>query len=155
LKNLILNKFTKKIWYKDEIILDNYKLDETLFEFYNIEFIENEFFRDYQSSENDVIDISGKYFRIRSVIKFDTELIELSDNDIKLMDSFSNAFELNMFSHYYSKKVRVYSKNKVYWLYVQSQLEENILGQTASIKYYPIGLNKELYLICVGFYVIM
>jgi hypothetical protein len=143
---------TKKIWYKDEIILSNYELGETLFEFYNIEFIDSEYFRDYQSSENDVIDISGKYFRIQSVIKFGTELIELSDNDIKLMDSFSNAFGLDIFSQYYSKKVRAYSDNKVYWLYVQPQLEEYILGQAASIKYYPIGLNKELYLICVGFF---
>jgi hypothetical protein len=145
----------KNIWYKDDILLGIHELTDTMFEFYNIEFIEYEFFKDYEPSENNVITISGRYFRLRSVVRFGTELIELNDDDIKLMDSFSSSFGLDNITHYYSKKVKVYSGNNTYWLYVQTQLEKYILGQTASIRYYPIGLNKELYLICVGFYDIM
>jgi hypothetical protein len=144
---------TKRIWYINDAIIDVSESAEDGFSFYNIEFIYDDFFRDYQPNENgDVISISGKYFRIKSVIKFDTVLFELDNNDITLMDSFSNSLRIDNIGQYYSKKVRVYSENRSYWLYVQTQLEQYVLGQDATIRYYPIGLNRELYLICVGFY---
>jgi hypothetical protein len=96
--------------------------------------------------------MSGRYISIRSVIKFDTVLFELDDNNITLLDRFSRRFEVDNFGQCYSRKVRVFSENRSYWLYVQTQLEQYILGQNATIRYYPIGLNRELYLVCVGFY---
>jgi hypothetical protein len=148
------DKVISSIWYNNDIILDISRLDENnVYEFFNIEFIENEFFSDYQPNERgDVITTSGRYFRIKSVVKFNSDLVELDNDDIKLMNLFARGFGLDDISHYYSKKIRVFSENNVYWLYVQTQLEQYILGQNATVSYYPIGKNKELYLICVGFY---
>ena len=151
---IIENEIIRTIWYNNDIILDISQLGETnIYEFFNVEFIENEFFRDYQPSERgDVITSSGRYFRIKSVIKFNSELIEIDNDDILLLNTFGRSFGIGNISHHYSKKIRVFSENNVYWLYVQTQLEKYVLGQNATVRYYPIGKNKELYLICVGFY---
>ena len=144
---------TRRIWYVNDTIIDISESAEDGFSFYNIEFIYDEYFRDYQPNERgDVITRSGRYIRIKSVIKFDTVLYELDEADFQLMRFFSLGFGIDNIGHYYSKKVRVYSENRSYWLYVQTQLERYVLGQYATIRYYPIGLNKELYLICIGFY---
>jgi hypothetical protein len=148
----VRGEIIKRIWYYNDTILDTLESADNRFTFYDIHFIENEFFEDYQPSANDVINISARYYSTKSVIKFGNELIELNDDDIKLMDYFSDAFGLNKFSHFYSKKVKVYSGNKSYWFYVQTQLEKSITGQNATIRYYPIGKNKELFLIGIGFY---
>jgi hypothetical protein len=126
----IENEVIRTIWYNNDIILDISRLGENnIFEFFNIDFIENEFFRDYQPNERgDVITTSGKYFRIKSVVKFNTDLVELDNDDIILLNSFARGFGLDNFSHYYSKKIKVFSENNVYWLYVQTQLEEYVLG---------------------------
>jgi hypothetical protein len=147
------NIITRRIWYINDIIIDVSELVEDRFPFYNIEFIENEFFGEYEPNENgDVISMSGRYISIRSVIKFDTVLFELDDNDITLLYILSRRFEVDNFGQYYSRKVRVFYESRTYWLYVQTQLEQYILGQDATIRYYPIGLNRELFLVCVGFY---
>ena len=147
------NIITRRIWYINDIVIDVSESSEDRFPFYNIEFIENEFFKEYKPNENgDFITMSARYVSIRSVIRFDTVLFELDDSDITLLDIFSKRFEVDNFGQHYSKKVRVYSENRTYWLYVQTQLEQYILGQDATIRYYPMGLNRDLNLICVGFY---
>jgi len=149
------NVVTRRIWYYNDIILDVSESLEDRFEFYNIEFIENEFFQGFEliSERGDIIiNTSARYVRIRSVITFGTELLALTDDEIMLLESFSRGFGAEGFSQYFSKKVRVYSENNSYWLYVQTELEQFILGQKATIRYYPIGFNGELYLICVGFF---
>ena len=144
---------TRRIWFIDDLIIDVSETGENNFSLYNIDFIYEEFFRFYEPNERgDVITTSGRYFRTRSVIKFDTVLFELDNADITLMDAFSKTYGIENVGQFYSKKVRVYSENRSYWLYVQTQLEQYVLGQNATIRYYPIGLNRELYLICVGFY---
>jgi hypothetical protein len=144
---------TKRIWYNNDVMLDVSEEVEERFQFYNIDFIGDEFFREYTpNNSGDVIDISAKYFGVRSFIKFDSRLIDLEEEDTILMQKFSTAFNLPSFEQYYSKKVKVFSENNSYWLYVQAALEQYIQGQNATIKYYPIGRNKELYLICIGFY---
>ena len=143
----------RTIWYNNDTILDTFEGNADKFQFYDIEYLESEYFEGYQPNDKgDVISLSAKYFSIKSVVRFDTFLIDLDENDIKLMQIFSSSFNLNDISHYYSKKVKVYSENRSYWLYVQTDLEQYILGQKATIKYYPIGKNKEMYLICIGFY---
>jgi hypothetical protein len=144
---------TRKIWYKDETLLDISAPATEKFVFYHIDFIHDEFFTDYEPNPNgDAIDYSAKYFSLRSLIQFDTEMIELDESDIMLMNYFSAAYGLENFTPLYSKKVRAYSENNSYWLYVQKDLEPFVLGQYVTARYYPIGKNGELYLICVGFY---
>ena len=142
-----------RTWYNNDTILDISQSADDRFENYNIEFLESEYFADYKPNEDgDTITASAKYFRIRSVVNFDSKLVELDSKDIELMDTFSGIFGLDKFSQLYSKKVRVYSGDKAYWLYVQTQLERVIPQQKATVRYYPIGKNRELYLICIGFY---
>jgi hypothetical protein len=143
----------KIIWYNNNIELYISNTMDDGFMFYNIEFLEDEYFEGYEPNEKgDVISISARYIRTKSVIKFGSELVELDVNDYKNMDALASSFGFQNMNHLYSKKIKVYSENRSYWLYVQAQLEQYILGQSATIRYYPIGKNKELYLICVGFY---
>jgi len=146
------NVITRKVWYINDTIIDISELAEDKFSFYNIEFIEDELFDGYKNEKGGTISMSAKYANIRSVIKFDTRLYELDNNDIMLLNIFSTRMGADNFSRYYSKKVKVYSKNRSYWLYVQTQLEKYVLGQDATIRYYPIGFNREMYLICIGFF---
>jgi hypothetical protein len=146
-------EIARRLWYNNDILLDSSDPANDRFEFYDIGYLEDEYFRNYlPSSTGDVISISAKYFRIKSVIRFETEFFELDADDYNNMRAFATAFGLQDMTHLYSKKIRVYSNNRSYWLYVQPQLEQYIIGQNATIRYYPIGKNKELYLICVGFY---
>jgi hypothetical protein len=146
------NVIVKRIWYNDNIVLDVSEDREERFQFYNIDFIDDEFFEDYvPNNRGDVRTISAKYFAIKSFIRFDSQLIDLDEKDIMMMQYFSTTFNIANFEQYYAKKVKVYSEKKSYWLYVQKSVEEYVLGQYATIKYYPIGRNKELYLICIGF----
>jgi hypothetical protein len=142
----------KRTYYNDNIILNVSEDREEKFQFYDIDFIDDEFFEDYvQNSRGDIRTMSAKYFAIKSFIKFDSQLVNLDERDIMMMQYFSTSFNVTNFEQYYAKKVKVYSEKKSYWLYVQKSLEEYVLGQYATIKYYPIGRNKELYLICIGF----
>jgi len=54
----------------------------------------------------------------------------------------------------FTKKVRVFyneNRNEYYWLYLQPSLVEHAKGQNATVRHYPISLNGNLRLICVGF----
>jgi hypothetical protein len=149
----IYGETTRRIWYNNDTLLDISEPVNDRFVFYDIEYMEDEYFRDYLPSETgDVISLSARYFRIKSVVKFSTEFFELDANDFLNMRTLASAFGFQDMAHLYSKKIKVYSNNRWYWLYVQTQLEQYINGQNATIRYYPIGKNKELYLICVGFY---
>jgi hypothetical protein len=146
-------EITRKIWYNNDTLLDVSEQANDRFVFYDIGYLEDEYFRDYLPSETgDVISLSARYFSIKSIIKFGTEFFELDADDFYNMRSLASAFGFQNMDHLYSKKIRVYSNNRSYWLYVQTQLEQYIIGQNATIRYYPIGRNKELYLICVGFH---
>jgi len=56
------------------------------------------------------------------------------------------------FEYYYTRKIRVYSNGNPYWFFVQTTIEEFVKGQKATIMYYLIGFNGELFLIGIGFY---
>ncbi len=149
----------RKIWYYDNILLDVSSPATEKFNFYNLDYVHDEFYVDYTPNPNgDVIMSSAKYFSLRSLLQFDTELIEIDPNDIALIDAFMVTYNFeeigqqDKFSQYYSKKVRVYSDDNEYWLFVQKDLEQYVLGQYATARYYPIAKNEELFLICVGFY---
>jgi hypothetical protein len=115
----------KNIWYNNDTILDTFEGNTDKFQFYDIGYLENEYFAGYlPNDKGDVISLSAKYFRVKSVVRFDTFLIDLDENDIKLMQVFSSSFNLIDYSNYYSKKVKVYSGNRSYWLYVQKDLEQ-------------------------------
>jgi len=143
----------RKAWYHNDILLDYSRSIDDRFEFNNLQYLEEEYFLGYEPNERgDVIILSAKYFRIRLVIRFGTELINLSDSDFRNMRSLSASFGFQSMEHLYRKKVRIFSGNSSYWFYVQTELEPFVLGQKATIRYYPIGLNKEMYLIGIGFY---
>jgi hypothetical protein len=147
------DRVSRTFWYNNDTILDVLPGSDNSFQFYNVEFIDDEFLDGYEPNERgDVISTSARYYRLRSVIRFDTELVDLESHDIMLMTSFAGTFGLQNFSGLYSKKVRVYSQNRSYWLYVQTQLVQFVKGQNATVRYYPISRNGELHLICVGFY---
>jgi hypothetical protein len=144
---------TKSVWYSNDTVLDVSTDAHDRFQFYNIDFIENAFFENYKPNDNgDKIIVSAKYYAVKSLVKFDSTLTDLEEKDVELIAHFSRAFELPRFDQYYSKKVKVFSAENTYWLYVQTPLEQYVQGQTATVHYYPIGRNKDLYLICVGFY---
>jgi hypothetical protein len=140
-------------WYNNDMLLDASRGSDNSFQFYNVEFIDDEFLTGYEPNERgDVISTSGRYYRLRSVIRFDTEPVDLESHDFMLMNAFAGTFGLQNFSALYTKKVRVYSQNRSYWLYLQTQLIQFVKGQNATIRYYPISRNGELHLICVGFF---
>jgi hypothetical protein len=123
------------------------------FAFYNITFLEREYIGgNIPSSSNEHIHINTKFYGIRSVIEFGTEIFSLEDGDFELMRYWASAFSAGDFTHLYSKKVRVYSGNRSFWLYLQTGLEQYISGQKATIRYYPIEKNRELFLIGIGFF---
>ena len=145
-----------KTWYINDIIIDNNDSSEDMnkFQFYNIQFVENEFLEFYEPNENGkgVFSISYKYVSIRSVITFDHEMVNIDEEDIGILQYLTRRFNVPDFIQYYNKKVKVYSGEKYYWLYVQTGLEQYVKGQNATIRYYPILRNENLYLMCVGFY---
>lgn len=145
------------IWYKNDNVIDaiNYPQDMHLFEFYNIKFIETEFLGMHtpkKSRKNDEMITSGKYTRIRSIVKFDTKLVDLDKQDIAIITLLTGQFGQPDFKNYYKKKVRVSYEGNYYWLFVQTIWEEHIKGQDVTVKYYPVSYNEKLYLLCVGFF---
>ncbi|MDR0457190.1 MAG: hypothetical protein LBH20_10965 [Treponema sp.] len=146
----------RTIWLNNETVLDirDYPEEMNKFVFYNLEYIENKLLE--ASDPNDqgnIFIVSGKYFANRSVIKFDTNLIKLNEVDYKILDYFVTTYNIqeNFIGHY-SNKVQVNYGNKHYWLFIQTDLEKNVKEQFATISYYPIMWNNELYLVCVGFF---
>jgi hypothetical protein len=147
----------KTIWYIDDDIIDiiEHPREMNKFVFYNIKFIENEFLQGYEPNSDptkDVVTISYKYVSIRSVIKFDAELVDLNNIDVNIIETLLRRFEASDLLSIYTKKVKVYFNNNYYWLFVQKQLEDYVKGQDATISYYPILWNEKLYLLCIGFY---
>jgi len=154
------NTIIETIWYRNNQILDRirYPDDPNRFQFYSVDYIGNMFFDAYRSGPpptGDVAQISYRYVSIRSVIRFDSIIVDLDDTDMQIIQHLLRRFDASEMSSLYSKKVRVYSENNYYWLFLQTQLIEFVLGQEATVRYYPIGWNGELYMLCVGFTNIM
>lgn len=146
----------RTIWFINNTVVDiiNYPEDMNRFTFYNLEYIENELLKVSPSNHlGDKFVTSAKYFRIRSLIKFDTNFINLNETDYKMLDYFiySYSFPEDFVSHY-KNKIRVKYRDNYYWLFIQTELEKSVKGQYATIRCYPMMWNNELYLMCVGFY---
>jgi hypothetical protein len=144
------------IWYKNNNVIDtiNYPEEPGRFTFYNIKYLEEEFLsmhETYPDQNKDNIIISAKYTRARSVVRFDTTLVDLEKTDIALIQYLSTQFGQPDFYKHFRKKVRVFYGDSYYWLFLQTMLEDQINGQVATVRYYPIALNGKLYLMCVGF----
>ena len=123
------------------------------FQFFNIDFIENDFFEYYEPNETgDVVTINTRHFRLRSVITFDTIMYTLEESDYQNMRYLQSAFGFESMEHLYTNKIKVFSDNRYYWFYVQTEVEQFINGQKATIRYYPIGINRKLFLIGIGFF---
>lgn len=143
----------RQMWVYNNTLLDYSDDPDDSFTFYNLSYLEKEFFAAYEPNESGgVVSISGKYFKNRSVVIFDTELYDLSGEDIYLMNAYSTAFSLNSFSQYFTKKIKAMYEETECWVYVQSVFEQHVPGQKATVKFYPIGWNKVLYLICIEVY---
>ena len=148
----------RTIWFIDDIIIDvvDYPQDKNRYQFYNIEFIENELLLvlNEMDSQNENIVLSAKYVNIRSVVKFDTNLFEINEDDKRRLNYYSSfAFITPAILSNYNKKVRVFHEDKYYWFYVHSQLEQHISGRDSTIKYIPQLWNDELYLLGLGVYI--
>ncbi|MCL2289229.1 MAG: hypothetical protein FWC34_00760 [Bacteroidetes bacterium] len=144
-------------WFIDDVIIDriDYPRDMRRFAFYNIDYIGNVFRTAYELDPDPtraVFGMSARYVSIRSVVRFDTELAELDEIDISIIRRLLTRFNAVEHLSIYTKKVRVFSGDNYYWLFVQDGLAEHIRGQYATISYYPISLNGKLFLICVGFF---
>jgi hypothetical protein len=111
----------------------------------------SEFTKDYKP-DGTKFSISAKYIGTRSVIRFDDHLVDLDATDFEILNYFALGYNAPDFPRYYGKKVRVYYGDKYYWLFMQKQLEGYVRGQNATIKYYPMLWNGELFLLCVGFF---
>jgi len=147
----------RTIWYKGNNIIDviDYPEDINRFPFYNIKYLESVYISpnsDASERNRVLFEMSAKYPRIRSVVKFDTELFDLDELDVEGIKWLGLQFGQPDFIKYYSKKVKVYHKNSYYWLYVQRQVEDAVKGQEATIRYYPMARDKKLYLMCIGFF---
>ena len=152
------NMVIRTMWFKNNQIIDriDYPDDPNRFQFYNIEFLNNEFQNvikeiSPQPPSRGEFFFSQKYISIRSVIKFDTEIFDLNDTDLLIIKTNASRFNALDMIKLYSKKVRVYHNNSYWWLFLQTNLIEHVKGQNATIMYYPIMFNGILYLDCVGF----
>jgi len=146
----------RTVWFIDDIVIDviNYPQNMNSYHFYNIKYIENVLSVLYEpNAQGENILLSAKYVNIRSVIKFDKDLIELNETDFNILKYYTSfSFISQDFLNNYRKKVRVYHEGKYYWFFVHSQLERHINGQDATISYIPQLWNGELYLLGIGLY---
>jgi hypothetical protein len=151
------NQIIRTIWLINNTVVDtvDFPNDPNRFQFYNIKYIENVFLDILDSIEEpisgDIISVSDRYVRIRSLVRFNTNLVELNDTDITILQTQFRRFGVPEMLEYYNKKVRVYHYSDYYWLFVQTELEQFISGQFATVRYYPIMWNDNLYLVSVGF----
>jgi hypothetical protein len=148
----------RTIWLINDTVIDviDFPRNMNEFQFFNIQYIENALFdvNDSISNGNSIV-FSARYHSIRSVIRFDTNLIELNETDYDILLRFTAAPTGNItqnFLSFYRNKVRVFHENKYYWLFVHSQIEHLINGQNATISYIPMIMNGELFLLGIGFY---
>jgi hypothetical protein len=148
----------RTIWLVNDTVIDIVDHPQSMnsFQFYNIDFIKNELLVYYEpNTEMDSSVISGKYVTIRSLIKFHTDLVELTENDYNILRRFTTFYDIGItpsFITSYKKKVRVYYEDNYYWFFVHSQFERHINGQFATIRYIPHLWNGELYLLGIGLY---
>jgi len=142
-----------RMYFHNELLLDFSRDPNDAYEFYNVVYIDDAFHSNYLPNESgNVVSMSARYVRIRSVIQFGNELIDMDENDFMIIRYLSNYLGFESLEGYYTRKVKVHSNNRSYWFYVQTSLEPFVLGQLATIRYYPIGFNGELHLMGIGFY---
>ncbi|MCL2808675.1 MAG: hypothetical protein FWD24_01275 [Treponema sp.] len=146
----------RTIWFIDEDVIDviDYPQGMNDFQFYNLNYIENALYEFYEpDSQRNSSVVSARYYNIRSIIKFDNEFAELNESDRNILNYFTAFGGISPgFLENFKKKVRVYHEDKSYWFFVHSQLEQNINGQYATISYYPLLWNGELYLLGIGLF---
>lgn len=148
------DEVTRSEWYADDLYVDFLEDMDiiTRFPYYNLSYLASRMLDDVLPPDGrDVWSFSAKYRGIRSVVRFVSDLLPLTDLDREIISKMGLSMGNDDVAKYYSSKILVSQGGYEFWAYVQPVMEPDLPKKTpTTIRYYVLGYNNELYLVCVA-----